>query len=115
MTFFQKLFGKKRKLRDKEQWITIYFPLSNGEYGSQDERDSIHRFTNRLDEQIRQSGAGVFDGDEFGNGEGALFMYGPDANKLFSVIEPLLQNWAPLRGGYVIKRYGAADSERIQF
>lgn len=68
-------------------------------------------------EVILKSGAGVFDGDEFGNGECGLFMYGPNADRLFNVVEPLLRGWKPLEGGYAIKRYGtpAGQSERIEF
>ena len=115
MNLLQKFFGKKQSEKNKEEWIAVYFTLSEGEFGSHAERDSIHQFTDRLDEVIRESGKGLFDGDEFGNGEGGLFMYGPDADQLFDVVQSLLRDWEPLRGGYAIIRYGAPDSERIQF
>ena len=100
-----------------DEWIAVYFKLSNGEYGTEEERDSIHRFTDKLSEIISESGMGIFDGDEFGNGEGGLFMYGPNADRLFNVVEPSLRGWKPLEGGYAIKRYGApaGQSERIEF
>lgn len=100
-----------------DEWIAIYFKVSNDEYGTDEERDVIHHFTDILAEVILKSGAGVFDGDEFGNGECGLFMYGPNADRLFNVVEPLLRGWKPLRGGYAIKRYGApvGQSERVEF
>lgn len=119
MGLFQKLLGgrerKQKKLAD--EWIAAYFKLASEGYGTQEERDSIHRFTNELAEVIRESGTGIFDGDEFGNGECGLFMYGPNADQLFNVVEPLLRRWKPLEGGYVIKRYGApaGQSERVEF
>lgn len=101
----------------KNEWIAVYFKLSSGEYGTEDERESIHKFTDQLDNALRESGTGIFDGDEFGNGECGLFMYGPDADQLFVVVEPFLRGWEPLKGGYAIKRYGAppGQSERIEF
>lgn len=117
MRLLQKFFGgRKQPAKSGDEWIAVYFKLSN-EYGTQAERNDVHRFTDKLDKLIRESGAGVFDGDEFGNGEGGLFMYGPNADSLFSIIEPLLRDWKPLKGGYAIKRYGAPtdQSERIEF
>ena len=71
----------------------------------------------RLREAIRANDAGEFDGDEFGGGECVLFMYGHDAGKLFSAIQPILKDWQTLLGGYAIKRYGppGSRSERIDF
>jgi hypothetical protein len=49
---------------------------------------------------------GEFDGEESGEGRCVLFMYGPDADRLFAVVEPILKA-APLpREGFAIKRYG---------
>ncbi len=100
-----------------DETIAVYIKLSNDKYGTEEERDSIYQFTDKLVEVVLKSGAGVFDGDEFGNGECGLFMYGPNADRLFSAVESLLRSWKPLEGGYVIKRYGAPDgqSERIEF
>ncbi len=44
----------------------------------------------QLEEAIRQAGLGVYDGNELGPGEVTLFMYGPDAEALYRVIEPIL-------------------------
>lgn len=120
MNLWEKLFDRKeqRVEKPKYEWIAVYFTLSGNEYGTQEERDAVHRFTDELHRVINESGEGVFDGDEFGNGQGVLFMYGRDADSLFRVVEPLLRNWPPLmNSGYVIKRYGAPPErqERIDF
>ena len=118
MGILRKLIGKKETSSEpKDEWIAVYFKLDAGLFGTQEERDLVHMFTDKLDEIIRASGEGVFDGDEFGNGECGLFMYGPNADRLFDAVEPLLKNWGPLRGGYAIKRYGAPleQRERIEF
>ena len=118
MKFLNKLFAtKKSPSASKDEWIAVYFKLSDDDYGTADERDRIHRFTDKLSAVIQESKTGVFDGDEFGNGECGLFMYGPNADVLFEVVLPLLMEWDPLKGGYAIKRYGAPPEqrERIRF
>lgn len=98
------------------EWVAVYVALDGGEYGSQAERDAIHRFTDELSRAIAASGTGVFDGDEFGKAECGLFMYGLNADRLFAVVEPLLRNWPPMQGGFAFKRYGASTGEvRIDF
>jgi hypothetical protein len=51
-------------------------------------------------------GVGEFDGEEFGGGRCVLYMYGPDADRLFGVVEPILKATPVARGGFVIRRYG---------
>jgi hypothetical protein len=59
-----------------------------------------------LIEAIEASGAGEFDGNEIGQGQVTLYMYGPDADRLFAAIEPVLVG-VPLPPGCVaVKRYG---------
>lgn len=117
MKLFSKLLSKNEAPQSKDEWIAVYLKLSNDNYGTDTERASIHEFTSILDKVIKESGQGFFDGDEFGEGEASLYMYGPNADKLFKVVEPLLRNWEPLKGGYAIKRYGAPvdQRERVQF
>jgi len=99
------------------QSVIVHIKLSGGEHGSEEERDSVHRMTDRLAEVIAIAKAGEFDGDEFGGGECTLYMYGPDANRIFSLIFPLLKDWEPLKGGYALKRYGPPGSptEKVTF
>jgi hypothetical protein len=75
--------------------------------GTADERDVIFLLEDRLSAAIEHSGVGEFDGNEFGAGECVLYMYGPDADRLYDAIVPHLQMTAAARGGYAIKRYGA--------
>jgi hypothetical protein len=96
--------------------VIVHFKLSDDKFGSSEERDRVHRFTDKLAALVQEHRAGEFDGDEFGNGEGTLFMYGPDADRLLECVLPALKTWEPLKGGYLIKRYGKSDrSVRIDF
>lgn len=101
----------------RKEWIAIYFRLPSGEqFGTQGEREMARNFAKSLDHVIQERHVGVYDGDEYGNGEGGLFIYGPNADILYDVVYPLLANWPALKGGYVIKRYGVPErSERIEF
>src|SRR5713226_1680130 len=97
--------------------VIVHVPLSGSSLGSDDERTAIHRMCRLLETQLASSGAGEFDGDEFGDGLCRLFMYGPSADELFGSIFPILNGWRPLRGGFAIKRYGppGARSQRVDF
>lgn len=117
--FWRKVASKLQKKTvtpESREWIAVYLELSGGDYGSGKEQDEVRSFARELDVIIQKHGVGSFDGDEFGNGEAGLFMYGPDADRLFETIEPLLRSWSRLKGGHAIKRYGEPSrSERIQF
>ena len=114
MRFFRRLFGQPGPPpvpREPEQAVRVHLQLSDTQFGSPTEREAIGNLSDRLDEAIRTQEAGEFDGDEFGDGECVLYMYGPDADKLFAVVEPLLRATPLCRGGYAIKRYGQAEDE----
>lgn len=91
-----------------EHAVIVYLRLSDDDFGSSEERDNIMDFGEELARAINSAGAGEFDGDEFGQGECTLFMYGPDADRLFAAIEPLLKSSPLASGGYAVKRYGEA-------
>jgi hypothetical protein len=117
MGLWGKLFGARPTPPSSDHCVLVHFRLSDDKFGTHDERDAVHQFSDTLAALIEQHSAGEFDGDEFGGGEGTLFMYGPDADRLFGAIEPALKTWEPLRGGHVIKRHGGPGSreERIEF
>jgi hypothetical protein len=64
-----------------------------------------------LIEAIEEAGVGEFDGHDIaldGSGEVILYAYGPDADALYEVMEPILRA-VPLKdGSYAVKRYGEA-------
>lgn len=72
----------------------------------QSEIAEIHAFTDHLQKVINASGKGTFDGDEFGEGQCGIFMYGPNADELFAVVMPHVATWRKAAGGQIIKRYG---------
>jgi hypothetical protein len=92
-----------------EQAVLVYLRLIDHPFGSDRERAAIFDLEDMLRGAIDDQGAGLFDGEEFGGGRCVLFMYGPDADRLFAVVEPILKAARFARGGFVIKRYGAAE------
>ena len=92
-----------------EHAVIAHLKLSDEGFGSDDETADIHELSDRLTEAIEDNNVGEFDGDEFGGGECVLYMYGPDADALFSAIEPVLRSSPLTKGGRVIKRYGEAS------
>ena len=90
-----------------EQAVIVHLRLRE-RFGAPDEREAMTALENRLRHAIEEVSAGEFDGVEFGGRKCVLFMYGPDADHLFGVIEPFLKTTPAAAGGYAIKRYGEA-------
>ena len=61
-------------------------------------REAVRDLERRLERAIQADAAGEFDGDEFGGNKCVLYMYGPDADRLFETIEPMLKS-VPVASG----------------
>jgi hypothetical protein len=97
-----------------EQAVILHLPLRSGPFGSPEEREALLALEDQLAAAVVENAAGEFDGDEFGEGECVLFLYGPDADSLFAAIEPALKASSQASGGYAIKRYGEATDMNAQ-
>ena len=100
-----------------EHCVRVTFDLGAPGFGAAAERDAVHAFADLLAAAIETAGVGEFDGDEFGGGECSLFMYGPDADRLFAVVHPLLAAWPVAQRGVAVRRYGPAGApeQRVDF
>ena len=120
MDLLRRLFGLPRGKPEPpppEHAVVVYLKLSDAKFGTPEDRASIHRLSASLESAINTAAVGDFDGDEFGKGECALFMYGPDADRLFATIEPIVRASRHAQGARAIKRYGPAQdpsSRRVQ-
>ena len=76
-------------------------------YGSTD-LGRLFELEDRLESAISAAGVGEYDGHELAvdGSDGYLYMYGPDADKLFEVIRPILKRTSFMSGAEVRKRYG---------
>jgi hypothetical protein len=108
-------FGSSRVVAADEQAVIVNIKVG-GEMGNSEERKRIAALEEQLAAVIKESGAGDFDGDEFGKGVCTLYMYGPSADRLFSVVQPTLKKFRASSGSYVVKRYGkpGAKQERVE-
>jgi hypothetical protein len=97
-----------------EHAVIAHLKLSDEGFGTGDEVEAIHELSDQLAEAIEGTEAGEFDGDEFGEGECVLYMYGPDADALFAAIEPLLRGSPLAKGARVVKRYGEAGDRNAK-
>ena len=97
-----------------EQAVLIHLRLSDGKFGTENEFDSIHALSAKLEATITANRLGVFDGDDFGEGDCTLFIYGPNADALFAAMEPILRASPLSKGAVAIKRYGKATDENAK-
>ena len=95
----------------EEQALIVTIQLHSGDMGDAAERQRIFALENELSAAVKESGAGEFDGDEFGEGVCTIYMYGLSAEQLFLVTRPILRKFSPPTGSYFIKRYGGPGSK----
>ena len=97
-----------------EHAVIVHLKLSDGKFGTSDEQETIGELQDEIADAIDEANAGEFDGDEFGQGECVLFMYGSDADVLFAAVKPVLEASPCAKSGYAIKRYGEASDPKAR-
>lgn len=60
-----------------------------------------------LTEALNENNAGEVDGNEIMEGEAIIFIYGPDAEKIYSEIEAILKSYPLCQKSRIIIRFGA--------
>jgi hypothetical protein len=100
---------------DEEQALIITVKLRSGLMGDGEERERMFAVQGEISAAIKESGAGMLDGDEFGGGTCTIYLYGPNADRLYSLAQPILQKFDPPEGSYVTKRYGKPGARRQRF
>jgi hypothetical protein len=94
-----------------DQAVIINLKLSDDDMGTPEDDDPIYELEATLEEAVEGSGAGEFDGDEWGGGYCRLFLYGADADRLFHTVLPALMAFDALPGSYLVKRFGAQGAQ----
>jgi hypothetical protein len=105
------LFGKKTAPDvpndgAEAQAVLVYLQGSGLPQEVYDEYD-LATLEDQLMEVIELNVLGEFDGNEFGHEGVTLFMYAPDAERLFAGIEPVLRAYPLCKNATVTIRYGA--------
>ena len=105
------LFRRKKQPGDSpaaslaEQAVIVHLTVETGREIALDEIEDP------LIEAIDRAQVGEFDGNEIGPDAATLYMYGPDADRLFAVVEPILRRASLPAGSQAVVRYGGPGSE----
>ena len=90
-----------------EQAVIVHFS-----YGSTD-LTRLYALEDQLEQTIASAGVGEFDGHEVAadGSDGSLYIYGPNADRLFETVLPILCSVAFMQGATVRRRYGPANTD----
>ena len=93
-----------------EQAVIVHFL-----YGKPDWKP-FFAFEEKLEAAVNSSGFGEYDGNELANdgSDGFLYLYGPDAERLFTFVRPFLERNALLKSVEVTIRLGTADEPNVK-
>ena len=114
MGFLDRLMGRTAPAPHdppEEHAVLVRIPLSDDGFGTEAERSAIQAWAGELEAAIEESGSGEYDGDEFGDGECTLYLYGPDADALWASVETVVRRGTRATGGHAMKRYGGPGEE----
>lgn len=105
MNILAKLFGKKAAPTKNDQAVLVFLDgqcLPEEVYAEHD----LATLEDQLIKVIESQTLGEFDGNEIGEGEVVLYIYGPNAEALFSGIEATLRTYPLCRNARVVIRQG---------
>jgi hypothetical protein len=109
MGLFSRMFGGTREPVEKpiEHAVVVHF-----DYIGSTDLQPLFAVEEKLEAAIEAASAGEFDGNEVAvdGSDGYLYMYGPDADRLFAAVRPVLEACSFMRGARVKLRYGPAES-----
>ena len=107
MGFLSRLFGGKgsNPPPKSEHAVIVHF-----QYGRTD-LQPLFLLEEQLEGIIGQTGVGELDGNEVAvdGSDGFLYFYGPDADRLFAVVRPILEKSTVIREAVATLRYGPPD------
>ncbi len=107
MGFMSQLFGGKAS---EEPPANKHAVIAHFEYGQTD-LEPLFEVERQLEAAIEKAGVGEFDGNEIAvdGTDGSLYMYGPDADKLFEAVKPVLESADCLSEVVVRLQYGPPE------
>jgi hypothetical protein len=104
---FSKIFGSKAEPAAKpmEHAVVVHF-----DYIGSTDLQPLFSVEEQLETAIAAASAGELDGNEVAvdGSDGFLYMYGPDADRLFAAVRPVLEACSFMRGARITLRYGPA-------
>jgi len=106
--------AQAKKAKPTEQAVIAHLRLSGAGFGALDDVKACQDLEDQLEQELLRARTGEMDGNEIGGGECTLFMYGPNADKLFRSIERTVRASKMAKGGWVLKRYGDVDDPKAR-
>src|SRR5262245_17778014 len=110
MGFISRLLGKTSEISaaPAEHGVIVKF-----DYLGTTDLAPLFALEEKLEAAINAARVGEFDGNEVAadGSDGVLYMYGPDADRLFEVIRPVLEGCSFMRGAHITLRYGPPSAE----
>ena len=115
VNIFKKLFGREPEKatapvgQTEEQAVIVRLDGSGLPDETYQDYD-LATLEDRLIDVVARSQSGEYDGNEFGPGETILYLYGPNAETLFSAIEGTLRDYPLCQNARVVIRQGPPGS-----
>lgn len=107
MGILDKLFGDKKPevQPEPEHAVIVHFQYDKTDL------QPIFDLEDELEQAIVKAGVGEFDGNEIAadGSDGYLYMYGPDADRLFAAVKHVLEASDLIHGATVMLRYGPPE------
>jgi hypothetical protein len=98
----------------EEHAVLVYVVMSNPGFGSKEELAELFKLEEQVASAIECAHAGEHDGNEVGGGEFTIYCYGPNGDKLFAAIEPVLSKSKFKKNVRVVVRYGKPGAKQIE-
>jgi hypothetical protein len=114
MGILKSIFGRKLASAPKADEAVIVYIDAVGQPDEVYENFDLSTLEDQLIEAIESAGVGELDGNELGDGVTKLFMYGPDAARLYNAIEPVLLAYPLCKGARVVIRKGGPGSAQTE-
>jgi len=113
MGLLAKLFGKAPAPPPKQVDHAV---LVNFDYIGSRDLTPLFDLEKKLEAAIDPARVGELDGNEVATdgSDGTLYMYGPDADRLFETVKPVLEGCHFMRGARVTLRYGSIGADQRQ-
>ena len=112
MKLVNKIFGNTKSDSQKvpEHAVIVHF-----QYGKTDIQPALN-LGNALEKAIVKAGVGEYDGNEIAvdGSDGSLYMYGPDADRLYKVVRPVLESVDFMQNATVVLRYGPPGKDVVE-
>ncbi|RIK64248.1 MAG: hypothetical protein DCC65_14625 [Planctomycetota bacterium] len=101
---------RRQGVKAPETQMAEHAVIVHFEYGQQD-LAPLHALEGDLIKAIEAADAGELDGSDVATdgSEGSLYMYGPDAARLFEAVRPVLESATCIRQAVATLRYGPPE------